>query len=43
LQLRYPADSSGLTLLPGNYIWTISVVDDFGNYSRSKEASFVVQ
>lgn len=43
LQLQYPADSSGLTLLPGNYIWTISVVDDFGNYSRSKEASFIVR
>jgi hypothetical protein len=43
LQLQYPADSSGLTLSPGNYIWTISVVDDFGNYSRSKEAPFVVK
>lgn len=43
LQLQFPADSSGLTLSAGDYVWTISVVDDFGNYSRSKEAPFVVQ
>ena len=43
LQLQFPADNSGLILLPGEYVWTISVVDDFGNYSRSKEAPFVVQ
>ncbi|MGA3287981.1 MAG: carboxypeptidase regulatory-like domain-containing protein [Bacteroidota bacterium] len=43
LQLQFPADSSGLTLSAGEYVWTISVVDDFGNYSRSKEAPFVVQ
>lgn len=30
-------------LLTGNYVWTISVVDDFGNYGRSKESAFVVQ
>jgi hypothetical protein len=41
LQLQYPADSTGLS--GGEYVWTISVVDEFGNYSRSKEAPFVVQ
>jgi hypothetical protein len=29
-------------LTTGTYFWTISVVDDFGNLSRSKEASFLV-
>jgi hypothetical protein len=29
-------------LVIGTYYWTISVVDEFGNLSRSKEASFVV-
>jgi hypothetical protein len=43
MQLQFPADTSGLTLSAGDYVWTISVVDDFGNYSRSKEAPFVVQ
>lgn len=27
-------------LTSGNYFWTVSVVDEFGNWSRSKEASF---
>ncbi len=27
----------------GNYVWTISVVDDFGNYGRSKESAFVIK
>jgi len=43
MQLQFPSDNSGLTLSDGEYVWTISVVDDFGNYSRSKEAPFVVQ
>jgi hypothetical protein len=30
-------------LSPGSYFWTISVVDEFGNRSRSKEAGFVIQ
>ena len=42
-QIQFPGDNSGKTLEPGDYVWTISVVDDFGNYSRSKEASFVVK
>ncbi len=29
-------------LQSGTYFWTVEVVDDFGNSSRSKEASFVV-
>ncbi|MFQ5825492.1 MAG: hypothetical protein ACE5JB_15745 [bacterium] len=28
------------SLVTGTYFWTISVVDEFGNWSRSKEASF---
>ena len=30
-------------LIPGNYVWTVSVVDDFGNYGRSKESAFVIK
>ena len=26
----------------GSYFWTVSIVDDFGNWSRSKEAGFVI-
>ncbi len=40
---QFPGDNSGETLVSGNYVWTVSVIDDFGNYSRSKEAAFVVQ
>jgi hypothetical protein len=43
MQLQFQSDGSGLTLSAGEYVWTISVVDDFGNYSRSKEAPFVVK
>jgi hypothetical protein len=42
-QIQYPGDSNGQPLQPGNYVWTISVVDEFGNYCRSKEAAFVVK
>lgn len=31
------------SLVQGNYFWTVSVVDEFGNWSRSKEASFRVE
>jgi len=27
-------------LVPGDYNWAVSIVDDFGNWSRSQEASF---
>ena len=30
-------------LSDGTYYWTLSVVDEFGNQSRSKEASFIVE
>lgn len=30
-------------LTTGNYFWTISIVDEFGNWSRSKEAAFVIR
>ena len=30
-------------LLSGSYVWTVSVVDDFGNYGRSKESAFVIK
>ena len=42
-EFQFPGDNSGETLDSGEYVWTISVVDDFGNYSRSKETSFVVK
>jgi len=41
-ELQFPSDNSTQPLQPGNYVWTISVVDQFGNYSRSKESAFVV-
>jgi len=31
------------SLVPGQYSWTITIVDDFNNSSTSKEASFQVQ
>jgi hypothetical protein len=37
LSYLYPS-----TLEKGNYFWTIAVVDEYGNYARSKESSFVV-
>jgi hypothetical protein len=30
-------------LIAGNYVWTVSMVDDFGNYGRSKESAFVIK
>jgi hypothetical protein len=43
VQVQYPGMNSSDTLSAGEYVWMISVVDDFGNYSRSKEASFIVR
>jgi hypothetical protein len=43
LQLQFPGDGSVLTLASGSYVWRISVIDNFGNSSRSKEAAFVVR
>ncbi len=31
------------SLLVGNYFWTVSILDNFGNKSRSKEAAFRVK
>jgi hypothetical protein len=42
-ELQFPGDTSSQTLAPGNYVWRISIVDDFGNSSRSKGAFFVVK
>jgi Carboxypeptidase regulatory-like domain len=41
-EFQFIGDNNGQPLRAGNYVWTISVVDEFGNYSRSKESSFVV-
>ncbi|MFA6456951.1 MAG: carboxypeptidase-like regulatory domain-containing protein [Bacteroidota bacterium] len=40
-ELQYPVTAP--TLTKGNYFWTITLVDKFGNYSRSHESHFVVQ
>ena len=41
-----PSDSLSLTIpspqLAGEYFWTVSVVDGFGNRSRSREAGFLI-
>jgi hypothetical protein len=48
----FPGIAAGITIksysgggLPpaGNYIWTVKIVDEFGNSSRSKPAAFQVQ
>lgn len=36
-EFQYPS-----VLVTGTFFWTISVVDEFGNLSRSKEGSFIV-
>ena len=42
-----PSDSlsvEGLTALPtGQYFWTVSIIDEFGNQSRSREAGFLIR
>jgi hypothetical protein len=43
VQQQYLGNTGNDTLSAGEYVWTISVVDDFGNYSSSKEASFIVR
>lgn len=43
LQQQFPGDGSGLALIAGNYVWSVTIVDNFGNSSRSKEAAFTVQ
>ncbi len=41
--LSYPYDGNDAPLQQGNYIWSVTIVDDFGNYSRSKESAFTVK
>jgi hypothetical protein len=38
LSFTYPGSLSS-----GTYFWTVTVIDDYGNSSRSKEASFMVK
>jgi len=38
----YPIDGSMLSMDIGVYVWAVAIIDDFGNYSRSKEYSFTV-
>jgi hypothetical protein len=42
-EYQYSGTGSEPPLSAGNYAWTVTVVDEFGNSSRSKESSFVVQ
>ncbi|NUN70187.1 MAG: hypothetical protein HUU02_10800 [Bacteroidetes bacterium] len=42
-ELQYPTDGSVVPLSAGNYFWTITIVDDFGNTSRSQESYFTVK
>jgi len=42
-QYQYPTDGSVSPLAGGNYLWAVTVVDEFGNSCRSKEFSFVVR
>lgn len=39
----YPTDGSVQPLSRGNYLWAVTIVDEFGNSCRSKESSFVVR
>lgn len=42
-EYAYPGTAGGPALTAGNYLWSVSVVDDFGNVARSKESSFVIK
>jgi hypothetical protein len=42
-EYSYPTDGSVEPLAAGNYTWSVTVVDEFGNSCRSKESAFVVQ
>jgi hypothetical protein len=42
-QYQYPTDGSVSPLGSGNYVWTVTIVDEFGNSCRSKESAFVVR
>ena len=41
---QYPEIGSVVSIpIDGNCFWTVTIVDEFGNYSRSKESYFTVQ
>jgi len=42
-EFAYPSGTGVPVLTAGNYSWSVSVVDDFGNIARSKESSFVIK
>jgi hypothetical protein len=42
-QYSYPTDGSVQALTAGNYVWAVTIVDEFGNSCRSKESFFVVR
>jgi len=42
-QYSYPTDGSVQSLSAGNYVWAVTIVDEFGNSCRSKESFFVVR
>ncbi len=42
-EVQYPTDGTVPPLSQGNYFWTVTMVDDFGNYSRSRESYFLVK
>lgn len=42
-KITYPYLSGDAPLEKGNYLWSVTVVDDFGNYARSKESTFTVK
>lgn len=42
-KLSYPADAADVPLAQGAYVWSVTVVDEFGNSARSKESSFTVK
>ncbi|HEY6952792.1 MAG TPA: carboxypeptidase-like regulatory domain-containing protein [Bacteroidota bacterium] len=39
----YPQGGSAPVLTPGNYSWILSMIDEYGNSSTSKEYAFVVR
>jgi len=40
---QYPYDDAVLLQDEGKYYWYVTIVDEFGNYSRSKEAYFIAK
>ncbi len=42
-KITYPYQSGDAPLQQGSYLWSVTVVDEFGNYARSKESTFTVK